>query len=55
MFERSKASVSLQANLYGGVFKVDRFHNVDGGKEACSMKPHYKGSEKYLQQNGGVK
>lgn len=33
MFEGSKASISLQGNLRGGVFKV-AFHNVDEGKEA---------------------
>lgn len=36
-------------------FKVDGFHNVDEGKEAGSKKLHYKSSEKYFQQNGGVK
>lgn len=36
MFEGSKASISLQGNLYGGVLKVDGFYNVDKGKEAGS-------------------
>jgi len=54
MFERSKASISFQGNLYGGAFKVV-FHNVGEGKEAGSQKRPYKSSEKYFQQNGEVK
>lgn len=55
MFEGSEASISLQGYLYGGVFKVDGFHNVDTGREAGSKKLHYKSSEKYFQPNCGVK
>lgn len=44
MFEGSKASFSLQENLYGGVFKVDGFHNADEGKETDSKKLRYKSS-----------
>lgn len=52
MFQGIKASISLQGNLYGDVFKVDGFHNADKESEKKLL---YKSSEKYFQQNGGVK